>query len=415
MTDNVSGAVRRRRLAATAAAGISLGLLLTACGSSTSGSSSSTGASSASDPATSSTSADPASSGASTGGGSAAEFEAKVAADVAAATAPQTPESNPVPSTGPAPVTGKTVVIIPCGAAVEGCARPARSTEEAAKTLGWNATIVDPAGAGGASAAIQRAVSSGANGIVLNSIDAAAVKGDLQAARAKGLSVVCDMCGNTDDLIQAVIPPLEENERAGYLLGEQAFLLTKQRYNSPPKFIVMSDNEFATVNARVAGVKKFIDDCKAAGAGCELVAEGEHLAAEISTTAPARVVQLVRSNPSYNVLFTGYDAALNFFAQGLKQAGLADPAKALGVSVDCDVANTEMIRQGGFQAACAGVAMARVGYGMVDDLNRLFQKQEPVDQGVTIKIINKDNAPASGAWDGDFDATPYYLKRWGKG
>lgn len=400
MTLFVRMAPNSRRVTTVAALGVA-GLLLTACGSSTS----TAEGSSASPAASSATSSSPA----------AAAFVAKVTADVAKATASQTPETNPVPSTGPAPVTGKTVVDIPCGAAVEGCARPARSAVEAAKVLGWNATIVDPAGAGGPSAAIQRAVSSGANGIILNSIDASAVQGDLKAARAAGLSVVCDMCGNSADLIQAVIPPLEENSRAGYLLGEQAFLLTTQRYNSPPKFIVMSDNEFATVNARVAGVKQFITDCQAAGAGCQLVAEGQHLASEISTTAPARVVSLVQSHPDYNVLFTGYDAALNFFAQALKQAGLGDPAKSLGVSVDCDTANVGMIRSGGFEAACAGAPMQRVGYGLVDDLNRLFNKQQPVDQGVSVKIITKDNAPAAGAWDGDFDATPYYLKLWGKG
>jgi ribose transport system substrate-binding protein len=238
------------------------------------------------------------------------------------------------------------------------------------------------------------------------------VQGDLKAARDAGIAVVCDMCGNTDDLIQSVIPPLPENESAGYLLGEQAFVIAKERFNAPPKFIVMSDNEFATVNARVAGVKKFIDDCRAAGAGCELAAEGQHLASEISTTAPGRVVQLVRSNPDYNVLFAGFDAALNFFAQGLKQARLADPSKAIGISIDADVANTEMIRSGGFQAASAGVPMARVGYGLVDDLNRIFNGAPPVDQGVTVKIINQQNAPQTGSWDGDFDATPDYLKLW---
>lgn len=348
------------------------------------------------------------------GGANAEAFSAKVAADVAAATAAQTLESNPAPTDGPPPVTGKEIVIIPCAAAVEGCARPARSAKEAAQAIGWTATIVDPAGSGGPSAAIQRAVSSGAHGIILNSIDAAAVQGDLKAARDAGLSVVCDMCGNSDELIQSVVPPLPENERAGYLLGEQAFQLAAERFDSPPRFIVMSDNEFATVNARVAGVKKFIDDCKAAGAGCELVAEGQYLASEISTTAPGRVVSLVQSHPDYNVLFAGYDASLNFFAQGLEQAGLADPGKAFGMSIDADVANTEMIRTDGYQAASAGVDMQRVGYGLIDNLNRLFSEQPVVDQGVSVKIINKGNAPSTGSWDGDFDATPEYLKLWGK-
>ncbi len=352
---------------------------------------------------------------AATAGGSSSAFATQVAAHVAAATAAQTPQSNPVPSTSPAIAPGKKLVIIPCGMAVEGCARPAQSAKEAAEAVGWTATVVDPAGAGGASAAIQRAVSSGANGIVLNSIDASAVQGDLQAARKAGISVVCDMCGDTGGLIQSVVPELPENERAGYLLGEQSFLLAAKRFNAPPKFIVMSDNEFATVNARVAGVKKFIDDCKAAGGGCELVAEGQYLASEISTTAPGRVVSLVQSHPQYNVLFAGYDASLNFFAQGLKQANLADPAKAFGVSIDADVANTEMIRSSGFQAASAGVPMKRVGYGLIDNLNRLFNDQPVVDQGVTVKIINGENVPKTGSWDGDFDAIPSYLKLWGKG
>ena len=388
---------RSGRSALAVAGAVALALTVTACGGQASGSGTST-------PAAGST-------GSSAG---ASAFATKVAADVAAATAAQTPATNPVPGTAPKPATGKQIVIIPCGAAVEGCARPAASAKEAAEAIGWSASIVDPAGAGGPSAAIQRAVSSGANGIILNSIDAAAVQGDLKAARDAGVAVVCDMCGNTDDLIQSVIPPLPENEKAGYLLGEQAFVLAKERFNAPPKFIVMSDNEFATVNARVAGVKKFIDECTAAGAGCELVAEGQHLASEISTTAPGRVVQLVRSNPDYNVLFAGFDAALNFFAQGLKQAGLADPSKAFGISIDADLANTEMIRSGGFQAASAGVPMARVGYGLIDDLNRIYNNQPPVDQGVSVKIINQQNAPQTGSWDGDFDATPDYLKLWGK-
>jgi ribose transport system substrate-binding protein len=401
------GAVRRHRLAAIACAA-TLALLVGACGGSA------TTAPAASAPAASAPAASaPA---ASTGGSdAAAAFAAKAADDVAAAAAAQTETTNPVPTGGPAPATGKKIVIIPCSASVEGCGRPARSAKEAAEAIGWTATIDDPAGDGAKmSAAIQRAISSGANGIVLNSIDAAAIQGDLKAARDAGLSVVCDMCGDTGGLIQSVIPPLDENLRAGYLLGEQSFLLAKARFNAPPKFIVLLDDEFDTVKARVAGVKKFIDDCKAAGAGCELVAEDKYLAKDISTTAPARVVQLVQNNPSYNAMFVGYDAALYFFAKGLEQASLADPTKAFGVSIDADVANAELIRTGGYQAASAGVAMRRVGYGMIDNLNRLFAGQAVVDQGVTVKIINKDNVPASGAWESDFDAIPLYLKAWGK-
>ncbi|MFS4091090.1 sugar ABC transporter substrate-binding protein [Streptomyces sp. AF1A] len=341
------------------------------------------------------------------------KFAAKAQADVNAATARQTPVTAAVPSPGPRPIRNKSIVVIPCSMSVEGCARPARATVDAARTIGWIARIDDPAGdVTKMSAAIQRAIASRADGIVLTSIDAAAVQGDLKAARKAGIAVVCNMCGNTGNLYQAVVPPLEENERAGYLLGEFAYLEARKRFNAPPKFVILTDDEFDTVKARIRGVKKFIADCKAAGAGCQTVAEGSYLASEISTVAPGRVVQLVRSHPDYDVLFAGYDAALNFFAQGLQQAGLAQPGKAFGVSVDADVANTQMIRKGGYQAAAVGFAFARAGYADIDNLNRIFQGKQPVDQGLKGKLIVKGDVPGK-AWDGDFDAGSLYREAWG--
>jgi ribose transport system substrate-binding protein len=221
------------------------------------------------------------------------------------------------------------------------------------------------------------------------------------------------MCGNTHGLYQAVVPPLRENERVGYLLGQFAYLEAQRRFHAPPKFLVLTDDEFDTVKARTRGIKKFIADCKAAGAGCETVAEGSHLASEISTVAPGRVVQLVRNHPDYNVMFTGYDAAMNFFARGLEQAGLAQRGKAFGVSVDADVANTQMIRKGGFQAAAVGFAFDRAGFAHVDNLNRIFQHKHPVDQGLKGKLIVKDNVPSRDAWEGDFDGASLYRKTWG--
>lgn len=342
-----------------------------------------------------------------------AAFTAKVTADVAAATAPQTPATNPVPAGTSLPAGSKKIVIIPCSMAVEGCARPARSTQEASRLLGWEATIDDPASdSTKISAAIQRAVSRKVDAIALTSIDAAAVQGDIKSARDAGIAVTCNMCGNKDDLYQSLIPALDANNQAGYLLGEFAFLEARKRFNSPPKFIVLTDPEFDTVKARVSGLKQFIADCKAAGAGCEQVAEGSFLAGEISTVAPGRVAQLARSNPQYNVLFAGFDAAMLFFSQGLQQAGLADSKKAFGISVDADVANTEMIRKGGFQAASIGFAFGRAGYGQVDNLNRIFSGQQPQDQGITGKLVTAENAPASGGWDGDFDTAGLYKGLW---
>jgi ribose transport system substrate-binding protein len=399
MTISVS-TVRRRAAVGTAV--VTVGLLLTAC-SSGSSAESGTGGSAA---ATSTAAA-----------ADLAAFEAKAQEAVDAAKADQTPETAPVPTGGPAPKSDVKLVIIPCSMAVEGCARSARSAKEAGELLGWDVTIDDPSqGQGGPSAAIQRAVSSKADAIMTTSIDAGAVKADLQAARDAGIVVVSNMAGNADDLYQAIVPPLEVNFDAGYLLGQQALLNAKKTFGQPVKAIIFEDDEFATVQQRIAGFKQFISDCAAAGGGCEVLSEDKHLAADIATTLPNRVVQTIKQNPDYNTLFVGFDAALNqVITQGLIPANLADPTKAQAYSVDCDVANAKIVAEGGIQNACIGFAFQRAGFGHVDNINRLTQGQQPADQGLVGKLVVKENAAGltEKAWDGDFDAIPLYKQAWG--
>ncbi|MEZ5117724.1 MAG: substrate-binding domain-containing protein [Candidatus Nanopelagicales bacterium] len=410
MTHSVS-THRRRHLAAVGSVVLTAGLLLSACGGS-----SSSGDSSAPATDAASTSSD-ASGGGETAGGDLAAFEAAAQEAVDAAKADQTPETAPVPTGGPAPSSGVKLVIIPCSMAVEGCARSARSAKEAGELLGWDVTIDDPSqGQGGPSAAVQRAVASGADAIMTTSIDAGAIKADLQAARDAGIVVVSNMAGNADDLYQAIVPPLEVNFDAGYLLGQQAYLNAQETFGQPVKAIVFEDDEFATVQQRIAGFKQFIDDCAAAGGGCELLAEDKHLAADIATTLPNRVVQTIKQHPDYNTLFVGFDAALNqVITQGLIPANLADPATSQAFSVDCDVANAKIVAEGGVQNACIGFAFQRAGYGHVDNINRLLNGESPADQGLVGKLVVQENAAGltEKAWDGDFDAIPLYLEAWG--
>jgi ribose transport system substrate-binding protein len=397
---NSASPVRRR--AAFGAAVLAFGLLLTACSSGSSGQPSTDKS-----PAATSTAA----------AADLVAFEAKAQKAVDAAKADQTPQTAPVPTGGPAPKSGVKVVIIPCSMAVEGCARSARSAKEAGDLLGWDVWIDDPSqGQGGPSAAIQRAVSSKVDAIMTTSIDAGAVKADLKAARDAGIVVVSNMAGNADDLYQAIVPPLAVNFDAGYLLGQQAFLNAKKTFSQPVKAIIFEDDEFATVQQRIAGFKKFVEDCAAAGGGCSVLSEDKHLAADIATSLPNRVVQTIKQHPDYNTLFVGFDAALNqVITQGLIPANLADPTKAQAFSVDCDVANAKIVAEGGIQNACIGFAFQRAGYGHVDNINRLVQGAQPADQGLVGKLVVKENAAGltTKAWDGDFDAIPLYKQAWG--
>lgn len=372
---------------------LALTVLVAACGSSNNSSTSASGGTGTS--------------AASSGGGDLAAFKAKAEKDVAAAEADQT---NAPPTSGPKAVKGKSVVVIPCAMGAEGCARPARGAIAALKDIGWKSTLIDPAGdPTKMAAALRQAISLKADAVILTAIDAQSVAGPLKQARDAGLKAVAFASVNSGGLYDQVIPPEKEFTRQGYVMGQATYLMA----NGEPKTVMMTGDEFGVVRKRVQGTEQFVKDCKAAGGKCDTIAKKNFLVTDLTTTLPNQTVDIVRQNPSMNVLWAGYDAGLNFMIQGLKQAGLAKDGGAVGF--DANVANLDIIRQGGYQKYTVGSAMQWVGYGLVDSLNRLFSGGQPVDEGVVSKLLSKDNAPASGPWDGDSDVRPAYRKIWGVG
>jgi ribose transport system substrate-binding protein len=345
------------------------------------------------------------SSGASTSSssGGSKELSAKVDKDVTAAMADQT---NKPPSSGPKAEAGKKIVVIPCSMAAEGCARPARAAMAAIKDIGWQGTLIDPAGDPTKMAdALRQAISLKADGVILQAIDAQTVAGPLKQAKDAGLKAVAFASVNQGGLYDQLIPSEQEFEDQGYLMGEALY----KESGGKPEIVMMTGDEFGVVRKRVDGTQRFIDEC---GGDCKLLTKKNFLVTTLTTTLPNQTVDIVRQNPTMNVLWGGYDAGVNFMIQGLKQAGLTQ--KGFAVGFDANVANLDIIRQGGFQKYTVGSPMQWIGYAQIDSLNRQFAGQKVVDEGVKSKLLSKDNAPASGAWEGDADVRPVYKQIWGK-
>ena len=83
---------------------------------------------------------------------------------------------------------GKKIVVISSGQASISSSVPVGAAVEAAKALGWSATVYDeqlnPASAPGL---VRQAIASGADGIVLDATDCPTVKGAMEEAKAKGI------------------------------------------------------------------------------------------------------------------------------------------------------------------------------------------------------------------------------------
>lgn len=349
------------------------------------------------------------SSGASTGGsaassgtGDGSEFTQTAEALMTEASAEQT--ATP-PTEGPAIVPDVKIVIIPCAMAAEGCARPARAADEAAKLLGWDSTIIDPAGdPRKTSDAVLTAISQKVDAIVFSVIDASSIEAPLQQAKDAGIKVInYDVAGEWD----WSFPSEEQMVQDGYLSGAAAFSLA----GDDLKMIRMEETYFSVDALRQDGLDKFLTECKDAGESCDLMGSQTFQLADMATSGPQQAAALARSHPGYNVLWSPFDAGLTFFSQGIQQAGLAGDAFA--ISFDANSANSQEIRDGGFQKATIGLPLEWVGYAMIDSLNRVLAGEPTVDQGIAAKFLTAENLPAEGAWEGDVDWKAAYENLWG--
>lgn len=173
---------------------------------------------------------------------------------------------------------------------------------------------------------------------------------------------------------------------------------------------MLTGTEFGSIRLRAEGTKKFVADCVAAGGKCEVVAEQNFLVTDLATTLPTQTAAMVRANPSATALWFGYDAGANFGMQGLDDAGLGNKISVYGF--DANVANLTRIAAGKTEVATAGSAMEWIGYGIIDNFNRIWAGQKAVDQGVSFKLLTKDNVVSGSAWDGDIKVADSYTKMW---
>ncbi len=302
----------------------------------------------------------------------------------------------------------KTIVVIPCLMAAEGAARPAHGVVEAAEALGWKAVLIDGQGDPSKYAnAVQQAINIQADVIALQAIDAGTILGPLKEARKAGIRIVAFGSINTDDVIEAVYPANEEFENDGYALAAAAYKLAGNKLN----IIEMRGDEFAGCVRRAAGTQKFIAECKAAGGNCSVLSSENFLVTDLTTRVPQQVIGEVRRHPNFDVLWSAYDAGLNFMIQGLKSADLTD--HGFGVGFDANVANINIIRSDGFQKATVGLPLEWVGYAQVDAANRMFLGKDINDGAIKSKVLVKGNVPQQGAWEGDEDFRAAYRKSWG--
>lgn len=311
-----------------------------------------------------------------------------------------------VPTTSPALAEDKFVILIPCAQAGEGCAQPAEGAKEAAEAIGWRAQIIDGQGtAQGQSAAINQAISLGPDAIITFAIDPSGVKGAIDAARAAGIKVVASSAVDSDDVDFGGNPTEESWYNSGVMLANYVIAETEGKAHS----IVLTGNEFSALIPRSDGFQDRLADCTT----CSVSAVENFAFADMATSLPRLVQQLVQRDESVDSIYVVYDAAVPFVLQGLESIGRDD---IIVVSGDGTSEALQCLRDGCGQAATAALPLRWLGWSDIDAVNRVLAGEDayPAAESLPIKLITPANVQAEpGNWSGDLDFQAEYLKLWG--
>lgn len=334
------------------------------------------------------------------GGNGSSETSASVVEEAKAAVAKNREGTDrALPSSAPKPESGKNVWMISCTQAGEGCAAPAAGAKEAAKTIGWDLTVVDGKGRPDVYAnGIRSAIADGADGIILGVIDCVAAKSALQDARKAGVKTFAFYAFDCDDpILKEQGEPLfdaELNYGDGMAYYDYVEKIQSQgvadyviaKTEGKAKIIEFTEDDLVVAQHLNKGFEEGLKKC----GGCEIVKKvpftlDDFFTGKLGGKAEAALTQ----HPDANVLYSPYDSALTVgISQAVVSSGRNDSVLVTGN--EGLTPNIGLVKENKGQDFITGLPARWVGWAAIDSMNRLLQGEEQVDQGIGFQTIDSE-------------------------
>lgn len=283
---------------------------------------------------------------------------------------------------------GKSLTVVTCTQALEGCKLLTQGTVHAAKAVGWSTRVIDVTDPTKYDQALQTAISQGADSIVLVGVDQRLIPGGIKAAHSKKVPLVSLFQNNKPGPAGVDVEVVPDAQREGQLLAASMIVDHDGKVN----VMFMPDAEFSLPVAVLASAKETLDGCSA----CDVsyAPELSFTAATVGTTLPGRVVGELRTNPDINSILVGFDPPVTQVIPAIESAGLGDQVdfySQLGTT-----AALNFIRQNKVMAADVGASNEWGGWAAVDEVIRLLNGQEPVEENVPVILLRQGNLPPKG-------------------
>jgi len=330
---------------------------------------------------------------------------AKARADVAAARKPMTTFTGPKTSPGAVP-SGKSVVSI-YSVPAPLPQRSAAGVVDAAKHVGWSGKVVFGNGnPPGWLAAINTAVTGGANAIVMSAGVPALIAPGIAKAKAAGAPFVDIFNGvpKPPAGLVAQIGPPEFTE--GYRLAEWVVAKTNGK---GAEMIAYKSPQFSDLQVALRGFTQGIKD---AGPAYKIVNVTQSPATDIGTSAGAqRMAALFEKYPQAKYIFCLSESWAGTFAQAVQLSGRKD---VTGLGTDGDFF-LPSIRKGA-KFVEIGPDTNEYGWFAMDAVIRAMNHKPGVKYTVPFRLMDSTNARSTTgpAITNSYDYRSAWLKLWGK-
>jgi ribose transport system substrate-binding protein len=329
---------------------------------------------------------------------------AKAKADVAAARKPMTKFTGPKTSPGPVP-TGKSLVSI-YSVPAPLPQHSAAGVAAAAKAVGWNSKVVFGNGnPPGWLAAINTAVTGGANAVVMSAGVPALMAPGIAKAKAAGAPFVdvFNIVKKPPAGLVAQVGPPERTE--GYRLAEW---IVQDTADKGAQILAYDSPQFSDLQVALAGFRQGIKD---AGPKYQIINTTLSPATDIGTAAGAqRMAALFRKYPQAKFIFTLSESWAGTFAQAVQATGRKD---ITGLGTDGDFFLPQI--RSGAKFVEIGPDTLEYGWFAMDAVLRAMNHKPQVKYTVPFRLMDSTNAKSTkgAAISNSYDFQSAWLKLWG--
>ncbi|MEU2280981.1 substrate-binding domain-containing protein [Streptomyces sp. NPDC013178] len=315
------------------------------------------------------------------------------------------------PTSGPAAVSGKTIVYVAQTMTNPGVAGAANGVRQAARVIGWNVRVIDGGGTpAGIQAAMSEAVALKPAGIVIGGFDPNSTSRQVARADAAGIplvgwhAVAAPGPSRRPELFTNVTTRVEE------VAGISARWIISHS-NGRAGVVLITDASIPFARNKSELIRKELATCP----GVKLLAYENIPIPDASSRTPREISSLLsrfRSRWTHSVAINDLyfaDAAPAFRAAGEKGSG---PPFNIGAG-DGDPSAFQRINSRQYQAATVPEPLSLQGWQIVDEFNRAFSGRPASGYTAPVHITTADNSEGVTTWDpsGYREA---YRKIWGK-